>query len=330
MIDLSVEYAGLKLKNPIIVGSCGLTNNIESLLKLEKQGASAIVLKSIFEEQIIGNANFELSQLENNVDMNQYAETSEYLHSYLTEDSIRAYIALIEDAKRQLSIPIIASINCISSDEWTKFAKRIETAGADAIELNIFIHASDDTNIDIEATYIEIIEQVKKEVNIPITLKMSHLFTQLSKTIQNLSKTKIKGLVLFNRFYSPDFNLNTLSIEQSHKYSTAQDYVLPLHWIALNAKKVGCDLAASTGVHTADAAIKQILAGATAVQVVSAIYVNGPEVISNILQDIEAWMNEKGFTKISDFKGLLSANKRNQAAFERIQFMRYFSEIGEQ
>ncbi|HPY82129.1 MAG: dihydroorotate dehydrogenase-like protein [Bacteroidales bacterium] len=328
MIDTSVTYAGLTLKNPLIVGSCGLTNSIESLKKLESNGAAAVVLKSIFEEQILRQADYEVAEAQKNEFLySQYSDSLDYIDQYIKEDTIVSYLAFIQQAKKELLIPVIASINCVSSYEWSRFAKRIQDAGADAIELNIFLHASDESDTDFEKTYFDIIAQAKKHLTIPVTVKMTHNFTKLSQSIQAISKTGIKGLVLFNRFNATDIDIETMKVAPKQPYSNPQEYILPLQWIGLNAKKVSCDLVASTGIHSGETAIKQILAGATAVQVVSALYKNGPEYIQTMLQDIEKWMERKGFNYVSQFKGMLSAANNNPAAYERIQFMKYFSQI---
>lgn len=328
MIDTSVKYAGLQLKNPIIVGSCGLTNSIESLKTLESNGAAAVVLKSIFEEQILGQADYEISEAQKNEFLySQYSESLDYIDQYIKEDVVTKYLSFIKEAKKELLIPVIASINCVSTYEWTRFAKRMQDAGADAIELNVFLHAADESDVDFEQTYLDIIAQAKKEVTIPIMVKMTHMFTKLSKTIQTISKSGIQGLVLFNRFYTPDINIKEISVAPKHPYSSPTEYTLPLEWIARTSKKVSCDIAASTGVHTGEALIKQLLAGASAVQVVSAIYTKGPEQIQKILQELEIWMNSKGYNYIDQFKGKLALGNANPAAFERIQFMKYFSKI---
>jgi dihydroorotate dehydrogenase (fumarate) len=328
MIDLSVTYAGLTLKNPIIVGSCGLTNSVESLKKLESNGAAAVVLKSIFEEQILHQTDFEITEAQKNEFLYaQYSESIDYIDQYIKEDTVTSYLKLIKDAKKELLIPVIASINCVSNYEWARFAKRIEDAGADAIELNVFLHPSDDSDVDFEQSYLDIISKVSQEVSIPVTLKMTHSFTKLSQTIQKISETDLQGLVLFNRFYIPDVDIETLQVTPKHPYSDPHDYTLPMQWIGLNSKKVSCDLAASTGIHSAESLIKQLLVGASAVQLVSALYLNGPEYIQTILKDLEEWMSKKGYNYVNQFKGTLATDNKYPATFERIQFMKYFSQI---
>ncbi|HON52829.1 MAG TPA: dihydroorotate dehydrogenase-like protein [Bacteroidales bacterium] len=329
MIDTSVKYLGITIKNPIVVGSCGLTSNIENLKKLESSGAGAIVLKSIFEEQILQQTNFEIQEAQKNSFIySTMSETLDYIDTYILEKQLDEYIQLISQAKKQLLIPVIASINCISDYEWTKFAKRIEIAGADAIELNIFLPASDETETNFEQTITSIISQVSSTVTIPIAVKISSSFTKISKTIQIISQSNVAGIVLFNRFYSPDIDLDTLEIINSNRYSSAQEYTLPLRWIALNSSKVSCDLIASTGIHTGDAVIKQLLVGASAVQIVSALYLHGFDYIQTMLQQLETFMQSKGYQYIDQFKGKLAVTSHNAASFERIQFMKYFAEIG--
>lgn len=329
MIDTSVKYLGLNLKNPIIVGSCGLTSTIENLKKLESNGAGAIVLKSIFEEEIVQQTEFELQEIQkNSMIYSQMSETLDYIDTYISEKNIEQYTNLIIQAKKELLIPIIASINCISSNEWTSFAKKIEHAGADAIELNVFLNAADESDLQFEDIYSDIVTKVSSVVSIPVSIKISSSLTKISNTIQSIAKTNVKGIVLFNRFYSPDIDIDAMKIVNSQRYSNEQDYTLPLRWIALNSSKVSCDLAASTGIHTGETVIKQLLAGASAVQIVSVLYLHGPEYIQIILQDLENWMQKKGFNYISQFKGKCAVNEKNAASFERIQFMKYYSEIG--
>jgi dihydroorotate dehydrogenase (fumarate) len=234
---------------------------------------------------------------------------------------------LIQECKNSVSIPVIASINCVYSHEWTSFARQLEEAGADALELNMFFLPSefDRSTEEKEKAYFQIIEKILKEVRIPIALKISYYFTNLGPMIQKLSQTGVAGLVLFNRFYSPDFDVDKLEVVSSNVFSTPSDLTISLRWIAIMAERVSCDLAASTGVHDGAALIKQILAGANAVQVVSTFYKNGKGHLPKMLTDLEAWMDKKGFNSLSDFRGKLSqAKSSNPAAYERVQFMKYF------
>lgn len=328
-MDLTTNYLGLNLKNPIVVGSCSLTSSVSEIKKLEKNGAGAVVLKSIFEEEILMDAESQLREAkENSFIYDQYSETLDYIDLHVKEERLSNYIQLIKNAKKEVLIPIIASINCVSTAEWTSFAKRIEEAGADALELNISLNPTDLEIRDFESTIKEIIQKVLAQVTIPVTVKINNSFTHMARTILDLSETGIAGLVLFNRAYAPDIDIDTFEAVQGRSFSSPNDYAEPLRWIALFSDKVNCSLAASSGIHTTDVIIKQILAGADVVQVVSALYEHGIEHINVLLAELENWMTEKGFSSLEQFKGKASnKNAGNPAVFERIQFMKHFAEI---
>lgn len=327
MIDLSTKYLGLDLRNPLIVGSCGLTNSLADIKGLETKGAGAVVLKSIFEEEIL----LEYEQVLKNVAFDENnLEYYDYFDYKIKEDNIRKYIKLIEDCKKEVNIPIIASINCVSSTEWVFFAKKLQDAGADALELNAFILPSnlERTSTETEQIYFNIVENVKKEITIPVSLKISYYFSNLAKMVKELSETGIDGLVLFNRFYSPDFDLDNQRVISTNVLSSPDDLAISLRWIAIMANRTSCDLAASTGVHNGAGLIKQLLAGATAVQAVSTFYKNGTAHIARMLKELESWMNVNGYKSIADFRGAMSQEKsHNPAIFERVQFMKYFGEM---
>ena len=326
MIDLTTKYLGLELKNPLIVSSCSLTNDLENLKQMEKAGAAAIVLKSLFEEEI------DIEMKNQMADMNApspiYPEIFDMFDLDTVEDTLTKYLNLISDAKKELSIPIIASVNCVSANDWTFFAKKIQDAGADALELNVFIMPSD-FNLsaeNAEKTYFDIINTVKKEVTIPIALKVSYYFTNLATILTKLSETEIDGLVLFNKFFSPDFDIHNFRVLPAHLYSTPEDLPISLRWIAIMSQRVKCDLAASTGVHSGNAVIKELLAGATAVQFASVLYKHGIEYIATMLNDLKKWMEEMGYETLGDFRGKLSqAQSINPAVYERTQFMKHYS-----
>lgn len=322
MHDLSTRYMGLTLKNPIIVGSSGLTRSVEDIKLLEKEGAAAVVLKSIFEEQIL------MESKEMQSSHATHAEEYDYIYNYTRQHDLGDYIKLIKNAKAAVSIPVIASINCISSSGWTEFAEKIQQAGADALELNMFIIPADHTQRgeDIEQIYFDIINEVRKHTSMPIAVKISYFFSGLANTIYNLSVRKINGLVLFNRFYKPDIDLERIMVVPSDVYSTPGDETLPLQWIALLSDHAKCDLAASTGIHDGNAVIKNILAGAKAVEIASAIYKNGPGHIGIMLKQITSWMEKHNFATIREITGKLShKNIENPVLYERSQFMKYFS-----
>lgn len=324
--DLTTTYLGLKLKSPIIIGSSGLTDTPEKNAELEKHGAGAVVLKSIFEEEIT----LEHEQILKEESSQRYKDDYlDYFDYRIKETNIDRYLDLIVETKKMVNLPVIASINCNTSHEWSYFAKRIQDAGADALELNIFILPSviGLSAETIESRYLEIIRNVRNQVKIPIAVKMSHYFSNLAGMIAQLSHTNIGGLVLFNRSYSPDIDIERMEITSSNVLSSPKDLTQSLRWIAIMANRVKCDLAASTGVHDGKAVIKQLLAGATAVQVVSAIYEKGYQQLDMMLWDLAEWMIHKNYENISQFKGLLSQEKQvNPALFERVQFMKYFSD----
>ena len=329
MIDLSTQYLGMKLKNPLIIGSCGLTDNIDSLIGLEKAGASAIVLKSLFEEEILQELQVNLKKI--NSDLFMYPETVDY-YEYLEapKETPDKYLQLIREAKQSLSIPVIASINCLSAGQWTYFPRKIEAAGADALELNLFIMPSDfnRSSEENEKVYFQIISEVRKQINIPIALKVSYYFSNVGTMLKKFSESGIQGLVLFNRFYSPDIDIDKLIVTSAPIISSPTDISNSLRWIGIMSQRVNCSLAASTGIHDSKAIIKQLLAGADAVQIVSILYKQGSTIITVILNEIANWMELKKFNNISDFKGKLSQSQSiNSASFERVQFMKYFREM---
>ena len=331
MADLTTKYLGLTLNNPIIVASSGLTDSVEKIKELEKNGAGAVVLKSLFEEQILREADYKMKKAQQNGMMYaDYSETFDYIDLHVKEKELNNYLELISNAKKSVNIPVIASVNCVTSQEWTTFARDIEKAGADALELNIFImpFSLDKDCHDIDKMYYDILEKVKKEVNIPVAVKVSQYFSNLGFVIKTLADKGADGVVLFNRFSSPDIDIENVKVTHASIYSTPEEMHNSLRWIGILGKRVNCDLAASNGVHDGEAVIKQILAGASAVQVASAIYKNGPEYILEMKKTIDNWMDKKGFLYIEQFKGKLSQEKsENPDIFERIQFMKYFSEI---
>ncbi len=327
MADISTTYMGLVLKSPVIIGSSGLTNKIENIKIFEQLGAGAVVLKSLFEEQIRQEIAHHINSEQ--IDL-QYPEAYDYIKNYSREQQVDRYLELIRTSAQQTSIPIIASVNCISSDEWITYARQIEEAGAHAIELNIFVLPSD-PSMDSEKNeqqYFKIIEQVTNTISIPVSIKISYYFSALAKTVIELSWTGIKGIVMFNRFYSPDIDIDKMEVISSNVFSTYHEITTPLRWIAMLSNKVHCDICASTGVHDGTGVIKLMLAGAKAVQVVSSLYKNSFERISTMNYELKNWMISKNFETTGDFIGKLSIRKDdNPAALERVQFMKYFSGI---
>ncbi len=323
-MNLDTNYMGMKLKNPLIVGSSGLTGSVRGIKELEEYGAGAVVLKSIFEEEIV----YELEHIMKEATHRGFnLDQFDYYDYQLKGDNLDRYTTLINDCKKEVSIPVIASVNCTYSYEWIQYAKRLESAGVDGLELNMFFLPTDFSRSveEKEKAYFEIVKKVKTEVSIPVALKISYYFSNLGPMIQKLSNTGVSALVLFNRFYSPDFDIDNFRVTQTNVLSSPEELPISLRWVATMSKKANCDLAASTGVHDGRALIKQLLAGAKAVQVVSALYRNGKGYIKTILEDLQAWMVEHEYQSIQQFQGKMSQEESsNPAVYERVQFMKYF------
>lgn len=323
-IHLESTFAGLQLKTPIIIGSSGLTDSVDKIKQLAKNGAGAVVLKSLFEEQILED----IRETHSHNEMDA-PELHEYVREYTKQNTVSNYIKLIKDAKAAVDIPIIASINCINDREWTAFAKQIEEAGADALELNIALLSSDmqRTGEEIEQNYFKIIDAVSASVNLPLIIKLGQYSASLANLIQRISWTeKVAGLVLFNRFYSPDFDIETGKPLSTNVLSTPDELSTSLRWVTIMAPQLEIPIAASTGIHSSEAVIKQLWVGAQAVQMVSALYKKGPDYLGEILEELKDWMRRHNFKSIDEFRGKLHYTKSYDATvFERLQFLKYFS-----
>jgi len=324
MANLQTTYLGIPLKNPLVAASSGLTASVSKIKELEENGIGAVVLKSIFEEQITGEVNQELSKSFDEGVHNAEA----YIKGYVRSNELGQYLDLIKDVKEAVAIPVIASINCVSGEEWVSYAQKFEKVGADAIELNIF-HVPKDRHesIDeIENLYSNIVEKVVDQVKIPVSVKFSMYHTNIVKMVDLFKGKGAKGVVMFNRFYEPDFNLDKLTVTSNKIFSDSNDIRASLRWVGLVSSLVQTiDIAASTGIHDSDAVIKQLLAGAQVTQLCSTLYINKPTVIKDILKGLESFMDEKQFATIKDFRGKLSYSKiEDPLLYERAQFMKYF------
>lgn len=321
MTDLKTAFAGLSLRNPIIISSSGLTNSVGKNKKLAEDGAGAIVLKSLFEEQIMLEA-------EHLRDPAFSAEGSDYMEEYIREHKLTEYLTLIKESKKACPIPIIASINCYSDSEWVDFAKQIEEAGADALEINILALQSDVQYQygAFEQRHVDILRHVKKTISIPVIIKLGNNLTNPVALIEQLYANGAAAVVLFNRFYQPDINIEKLEHISGEVFSNASDLATPLRWIGIVSATVDkIDYAASGGVADAEAVVKAILAGAAAVEVCSAIYLNTNAFIGEATRFLSAWMARKGFDSIAQFKGRLNIKDvKGINTFERTQFLKYF------
>jgi len=324
MIDLNITYAGLSLKSPIIVSSSGLTNSVERIKKIAQAGAGAVVVKSLFEEQIMHEA----GKLEEGSD---YPEAGDYIRTYARDNTLGEYLTVISEAKKQTDIPVMASINCVRADEWIDFASRIEEAGADAIELNIYflpIERDKDPRV-YEQAYLELVSKVKEKTALPLIVKLGSGFSNITWMVNQLYQRGAAAVVLFNRFYAPDINTDDLDLVSSEVLSSPADIRNSLRWVGIVSSQVeGIDLAASTGVHSGLAVIKQILAGATAVQICSVLYRNGIGYIRDMIAEMKKWMEKHQYSTPADFRGKLNySSLKDPSVYERAQFMKYFSQM---
>ena len=325
MTNLETKYMGLTLKNPIIIASSGLTNSVDRIKDLERAGAGAVVLKSIFEEQI----NNEVLHLINRDPQTLYPENEDFIWNYTRNNSITRHLNLLSEVKKETEIPVIASINCMSASEWVMFAKNFENAGADALELNLFFVPTDPykSSEEIEQLYLKIVSSVKQNTTIPISVKIGYNYTNLLEFAGQLTKSGADALVLFNRFYEPDIDIEKLELSSSEIFSSPADMRRFLRWTGLISSQLpNVQIAASTGIHDSEAVIKQLLAGAQVTQICSTVYINGSQVIAGMVNDLNDFMKKWNFKTIADFRGKLSyKNVPDPMLYERAQFMKYFA-----
>lgn len=322
MENLKTNYLGLALSSPLIISSSRLTSTVVNLKEAEKSGAGAVVLKSLFEEQIMHHIN--------SISVSAgFPEADDYISYYSKSHSVDEYLDLIKSAKKNLKIPVIASINCFSSKGWLNFATNIVEAGADALEINVFFLPLDRKKSakDSEEIYFELIEKLKTIVKIPIAVKIGYRFSNLLYMIDQFYLRGVEGVVLFNRFYEPDIDINKMEIVPASIFSSESERRNIVRWIAMtSAQNIDIDISASTGVHNGDDAIRYILAGADTVQVCSVLYEKGISYLSTLNQQLSDWMSVKSFRTIDEFRGRLNwRNYEKPEVFERTQFMKYFS-----
>jgi dihydroorotate dehydrogenase (fumarate) len=321
-MNLETKYLGLTLKNPIIVGASNLVTDINMLKKLEEAGAAAIVYKSLFEEQI----NLENLQLEE--DLTQYDDRHAEMGSFFASDVYGAgpeeFLLHFKEARKVLSIPLIASLNAVYDDTWYEYAKKLEEAGADAIELNFY---NNPREFDLEGRAIireelDIIKGVKAVVNIPVSVKLSPYYTNILFTVKEMEHAGTDGFVLFNRLFQPDIDINKEEMHFPYHLSQQQDNRLPLRYVGILYDNMKADVCANSGIFNGDDVIKMLLAGANVVQIVSTLYKHGPQQISKMLEDMEIWMANKQYANIEDFRGHLSKkNVKDPYAYRRAQYV---------
>ncbi len=320
MAELTTEYLGLTLPTPILLASSALSNRIENLQMAEGHGAGAVVLRSLFEEQIEA-ANTALEE-----ELSRGAESSAEARTYFPPQRVgpHEYLSLVERAKKALRIPVIASVNCCAAGSWTEYAHDIEQAGADAIEVNLYAVEADPavSSAEVEARYRDVVRAVRAAVRVPIAVKLSPYFTSLAHFAARLDEAGADGLVLFNRFMQPDISLEKLSASPTMTLSSPSEALLPLRWIALLHGRVKADLAATTGVYDAQGVAKQLLAGAKVVQLASTLVKNGIPHLGKIAAALEDWLDKRGFGAVDAARGAVSQKAlQDPGAFERAQYV---------
>lgn len=321
MANLNVEFMGLKLRNPIIAGACTLSATVEGARELEKAGAGAIVYKSLFEEQI----QMERAQLDD--EMDSYSERNAEMISIfptLEHAGPTAHILKLIDVKKNVSIPVIASLNCIYDVTWFDYAKQLEDAGVDALELNFYSMPTDmdKTAAEIEDEKVKIVKTLKKRLKIPFCIKLSPYYTNTMNFVSRLDKAGASSFALFNRLFQPEVNIDKESHITRFNLSNRGDFKLGLRYIGLLHKKIKGELCGTNGIYTYEDVIQMLLSGADVVQMVSALYKNEPSYIAQILAELETWMDEKGYKSINEFKGKLSDYELNATdVYRRAQYL---------
>jgi len=323
-MDLSTSYLGLHLKNPLVPSASPLTRTADSMKRLEDAGAAAVVMHSVFEEQIQHEAaeldHYLLSGTESFAEALSYLpEASEY---FLGPEE---YVSQLAKAKESLSIPVIASLNGVSTGGWIQYAKKFEEAGADAIELNVYYVAADPrmSGVDVEQRYIDVLKAVKSTVKIPVAIKLSPFFSSMSNMAKRLDDAGSDGLVLFNRFYQHDVDIEALEVVPNVQLSSSRSIRLPLRWIGILFGHVKASLAATSGVHTAQDAIKLIMAGADVTMLCSSLLHNGTQHLNEVLTGLDRWMQEHEYVSVQQMRGSMSQKSvADPTAFERANYMK--------
>ena len=327
MPDLSTTYLGLNLPNPLVPSASPLTRKLDTLRKLEAAGASAVVLYSLFEEQAILESH--LMDLYLSQGTESFGEALTYLpeaQDYRTGPE--EYLEHVFKAKQALGIPVIASLNGYSPGGWVRYAKEMEQAGADALELNMYFVATDPSMSGraVEDMYVQLLSDIKATLKIPIAVKLSPFFSALPNMAMRLEKAGARGLVLFNRFYQPDIDIEMLDPVPHLTLSTSDELRLPLRWIGVLYGKVDCDLALTSGVHTAEDVIKGLLAGASVTMMASALLEHGVDHLTTVLRGVERWLTEHEYESVAQLEGSMSLQSvPNPAAYERANYMRVLS-----
>ena len=323
-MNLATTYLGLKLRNPLIVGASPFSDKVDTACELQDAGAAALVMRSLFEEQIDYEQRALVHHIETPAESNPEAATyfPRFEEYQLAPDQ---YLRQIEQLKGSLTIPVIASLNGCRPGGWTSYARRFESAGADAIELNLYQLATDPavSAEEVEAGMLETVRRVTSSIKIPVAVKISPFHTSLAQFSLALEHAGAAGVVMFNRFYQPDFDIAELEVEPQLRLSDSTELLLRLRWLAILSPHVKGSLAATGGVHTADDVVKAILAGAHVVQFVSVLLRHGPGFISTLLAGLQHWMGEHNYTSVDEFRGAMNLRRcPDPAALERANYQR--------
>lgn len=322
-VDLRTRYLGLELAHPIVASASPLTSSIDSLKRLQDAGIAAVVLKSLFEEEIEHEEMSAHNLMEYGAELSPEAQGFFPEMQYTTGPD--AYLQLISDAKRALRVPVIASLNGYTPGGWASIARKFQEAGADAIELNVYFLAAsiDDTSAEVENRYVELVESVTRQVSIPVAVKVAPYFSAMANMAARLAKAGARGLVLFNRFLQPDILLDELEVAPHLVLSTSEELRLALRWIAILRGRVDASLAATGGAHTPEDVLKLLLAGADCVMLASSLLMRGPSHVGALVKGVEAWMSEREYTSVAQMKGSLSQQScPDPDAFERANYMK--------
>ena len=326
-MDLTTEYLGLKLKSPLVPSASPLTRSVDSIRRLEDAGASAVVLHSLFEEQIAQESN----QLDHYLSYFTDAVAESLSFFPQPKDFVlgsEQYLNLIRKAKAAVGIPVIASLNGVTTGGWIAYAKKMEQAGADALELNVYYVATDPAtdSAAVESMTVEVLKAVRKAVKVPVAVKLGPYFSAMANMAKKLDEAGADGLVLFNRFYQPDFDLESLSVKPMLMLSTPAELLLRLHWVATLYGQVKADMAITGGVHSGRDVLKSMMAGAKVAMIASAILKNGVEHLETVLADVRAWMEEHEYESIGQMQGSMSQRSvADPTAFSRANYVKLLS-----
>jgi len=322
-VDLSTDYLGLKLSNPLVPSASPLSRSLDTARRLEDAGAAAIVMYSLFEEEL----NHEEQNMTRFLIHQEigHAEASSFLPFHKEyKRGLEQYLEQLAALKQSLGIPIIASLNGVSLDGWVEHGRQLQQAGADALELNVYYLAADSEqpSIELETRYLELVRALRAEVKIPITVKLSSQFTTILHFIKLLKEAGADGVALFNRFYQPDIDLESLQVTPQLHLSTPAEALLAMRWIAILYGRVELSIAATGGIHSAKEALKMLLAGADVTHLCSTLITHGPQQLSQVKNDMEIWMEEHGFNTVMELKGRVSQQHvADPAAFERANYL---------